>query len=65
MRDLSRSGQDADLLWRRCGFGERPGEVIGYLVEFFVGGDGSSCGHILHQAIPFLRVKVLVGRNVW
>ena len=65
MRDLSRSEQGANLSWRRCGAGKRPGQVIGDLVELFVGGDGSACGHGLHQAVPFLRAQVLAGRDLW
>ena len=64
MRDPRWSERERTYCGGGAVLGKRPGKVIGDLVELFVGGDGSSCGHILHQAIPFLRAKVLAGRDV-
>jgi hypothetical protein len=37
--------------------GKRSGQVGSYLIEFFVGGDGSSRGHILHQAVQSCTLR--------
>ena len=53
-----------NLLWRRRNAREGSSQIIGNLIKLLIGSDGASCGHILNDAIPFLRAKVLVGRDV-